>query len=236
MIIYTKEQIEDIEKAVHTLWSYADQHKRAPLSRCYQCCEIILKNIKICRDDNWNSIEELSKYIKEDWGEAIKRHVGQYSDNFYIPGYGYHDKINDPTDELVNECNTCINKTYKHKDDIFPTVYKCKEYYVPAGIQPDILNDVYRKALEWGKNWRRPIYNIVEDVANEINEAEKQELVDYIKAVRADIEDYIYFRYQEFELEIDYKGLYAWIQNKYPWIDNENLKHAVSQGIYYAMK
>ena len=115
-------------------------------------------------------------------------------------------------------------------------VYNGNKYYAPAGVQPDVLNEVYRKALEWGENWRRPIQSIVEETIEETGEAEKQKIAEYIKTVRSDIEEYIYYRYQDFKLEIDYKSLYAWIQNKYPWIDNDNLKHAVSQGIYYVMK
>lgn len=236
MIIFSKQQIEDVEKAVQSLWAYANLHKRTPLTRCYRCCEIILKNIKICRDDNWNDIEELSKYIKEDWDEATKLHVGQYSDSFYLDEYDYDSEINDEIDRFVQECNVCVYKTHKSEEDVIAVVYNGNKYHAPVGVQPDVLNEVYRKALEWGENWRRPIQSIVEEIIEETGEAEKQKIAEYIKAVRSDIEEYIYYRYQGFKLEIDYKSLYAWIQNKYPWIDNDNLKHAVSQGIYYAMK
>ena len=47
MIIYTQSQINDIEKAVFELLSYADQHKKTRLSRCYKFCKTILNNIKI---------------------------------------------------------------------------------------------------------------------------------------------------------------------------------------------
>lgn len=236
MIIYTQSQIKDIEKAVFELLSYADQHKKTRLSRCYKFCKTILNNIKICRDCNWNAIEELSKYIKEDWDEAIKLHVGQYSNSFYLDEYDYNSEINNEIDRFVQECNICVYKTHKSEEDVVSAVYNGNKYYAPAGVQPDVLNEVYRKALEWGENWRRPIQSIVEETIEETGEAEKQKIAEYIKTVRSDIEEYIYYRYQDFKLEIDYKSLYAWIQNKYPWIDNDNLKHAVSQGIYYAMK
>lgn len=236
MIVFSKTQIENIEKAVYTLWSYGEQHRKTKFSRCYQFCETILRNIRICRDYNWNDIEQLSKYIKEDWDEATKLHVGQYSDSFYLGEYDYDSKINDEIDSLVQECNICVYKTHKSEEDVVSVVYNGNKYYAPAGVQPDVLNEVYRKALEWGENWRRPIQSIVEEIIEETGEVEKQKIAEYIKTVRSDIEEYIYYIYQDFKLEIDYKSLYAWIQNKYPWIDNENMKHAVSQGIYYAMK
>lgn len=236
MIIYTKDQIEQIEKAIFALWSYANQHKKKPLSRCYQFCETILKNIKICRDDNWQEIGELSKYIKEDWDEAEKLHMGQYNAYFYLHEYDFDGKINDKIDELKKECSICIYKTHKTRDDIVPVHYKNKQYTIPGSVTPETLNEVYRQFLEWGEKRRRPIQSIVDGIAADANRAEKQMIADYVEVARNDIEEYIYFRYQEFGEEIDYNSLYEWIQTKYRWIDHENLTHAVSQGIYYAMK
>lgn len=120
MLIYTIDQIIEIEKAVYMLLKYAEEKKKAPLSRCYRSCEIILKNISICREDNWNDIDVLSKYIKEDWDEASKLHCGRYECDFFLHEYDLGGNVNGKIDKYIGKVDECIYKTIsedvKHPD------------------------------------------------------------------------------------------------------------------------
>lgn len=235
MVKYTKEQVEAIEKAITKLLKYANKYSAQPLDRCYQFCETILKNINICKDYKWEDIDALSQYIQEDWAEANKLHVGQYRNTFFI-GDDYRSTVNDKIDKLISKVDECIYKILSQEQEIV-IQSKYEEKVVnkpPMTISDDILNAIYKKSLEWGENWRRPIDTIIKEVAGNISSEEQISISEYVDEVRSDIEDYIYHEYST--SDDTYGNMYEWIAKKYPWINEENIKHAISQGIYYAIK
>lgn len=239
MVKYTIGEIKAIEKTVAKLLNYANKHKTQPLDRCYQFCETILKNISICREAKWEDIDVLSQYIYEDWAEANKLHLGQYSHSFFFDWIdsSIERSTNIKIDKLISKVDQCIYRTLSQEQEIIITPNKYEEKVVnkpPMTISDDILNAIYKKSLEWGENWRRPIDAIIKEVAVNISSEEQISISEYVDEVRSDIEDYIYHEYST--SDDTYGNIYEWIVRKYPWINEENIKHAISQGIYYAIK
>jgi hypothetical protein len=99
------------------------------------------------------------------------------------------------------------------------------------------LNKIYGLSLEFGKNWRRPIPNIVEEHFPEISKEERESISCVVKQARATIESYFYDRF-DYKDDVAYKNLqtsgYKWIKENYSWMSEENIHHAISQAMYYA--
>lgn len=100
----------------------------------------------------------------------------------------------------------------------------------------EIMNTVYGKSLEFGKNYRRPIIDIIHETCPDLSEPDQKELETYLTKVRADIERYFseqskkkhYLAHES----LSFRGR-LWIKKNYPWMNNENISHAISQGIYF---
>ena len=101
----------------------------------------------------------------------------------------------------------------------------------------DLLNQLYRLSLEFGSNWRRPVEEIVQEVSPERSEAEKAELSDYIRETRGRIEQYFSERYEDTSAgkitALQTQGA-IWIHQEFPWMEEANINHGISQAIYYA--
>ena len=63
------------------------------------------------------------------------------------------------------------------------------------GMDEQILNTVYSSSLEFGKNFHRPIIEIIEELYPDISNDEKISIVSYIEQTRNDIENYFYSNY-----------------------------------------
>ena len=101
----------------------------------------------------------------------------------------------------------------------------------------DLFNQLYRLSLEFGSNWRRPVESIVQEIAPDLNETEQAEISDYIRETRGKIEHFFYERYVDTDdkkiAELQRQGA-RWVQREFPWMDEENRNHGISQAIYYA--
>lgn len=106
-------------------------------------------------------------------------------------------------------------------------------------MKSDELNLVYSASLEFGANWRKPIPDIVKELLPELVKSEQLKLSQYIEETRKTIENHIYDSYNR---EDDSKNdnlsseATAWVKSNYPWMNDDNVGHAVSQGIYYAWR
>ena len=107
------------------------------------------------------------------------------------------------------------------------------------GMDEQILNTVYSSSLEFGKNFHRPIIEIIEELYPDISNDEKISIVSYIEQTRNDIENYFYSNYdyksEDANKELQHRGK-QWIKNKYHWMNTENINRSANQGMYYAWR
>lgn len=107
----------------------------------------------------------------------------------------------------------------------------------------EILNNGYRMALEFGKNWLQPVNERLRKKYPKLSAEEIQEFSDTCHNIRKEGNQFIYNRLRqltelqqkitEHELNIE---LTDWMGEHYPWVNNANIKRTISQGIYYAAK
>ena len=106
-----------------------------------------------------------------------------------------------------------------------------------VSFDPDVLNRVYELSLEFGKNWRRPILDIVQEILPNRSIEEQTEISTYIEGARSKIETYFYERYVSDQSDLisalQRQGE-EWIKTEFPWMRAETILHAISQALYYA--
>ncbi|MPN21484.1 hypothetical protein SDC9_168864 [bioreactor metagenome] len=106
-----------------------------------------------------------------------------------------------------------------------------------VSFDPDVLNRIYELSLEFGKNWRRPVLTIVQEVSPYLSLEEQQQISAYIEETRGRVETYVSKRYIEdqpgriSELQ---RQCTEWIKAEFPWMRADTILHAISQAIYYA--
>lgn len=104
-------------------------------------------------------------------------------------------------------------------------------------MNEEILNKVYSASLEFGENFHKPIIDIVAELYPYIPDDEKTAIADYVGQTRDAIEQYFYDKYdyknEKANKELQHQGK-QWIENKYCWMNSENVNRAVAQGMYYA--
>ena len=93
---YTSQQIEKIQISLISLLDFVKKYDKTPLPRALQFCEIIVRNIDICRENEYADIVELSELIQQDWSSAMHVHTG-------LPEYYI--------DEDVYQARVSINNT-----------------------------------------------------------------------------------------------------------------------------
>lgn len=100
-----------------------------------------------------------------------------------------------------------------------------------------ILNKVYSASLEFGENWRRPIVEIVGELYPQMSETDKTEIAIYVAQTRESIEKYFWDRYDYKNDSVNSKLQSMgkqWVKEQYPWMNDDNINHAISQAMYYA--
>ena len=103
----------------------------------------------------------------------------------------------------------------------------------------EALNKIYELSLEFGKNWRRPVLTIVQEVSPNLSIEEQQRISVYIEETRNRVETYISKRYvgdQPEKISALQRQGKKWIKAKFPWMQDETILHAISQAIYYAWR
>src|SRR5262245_37540389 len=101
----------------------------------------------------------------------------------------------------------------------------------------DARNVLFDAALEFGKNWRRDLVSLAGERLPELDQAERTVLVKEIEGTRNSIEDWILSRWEAVHgdwSKADAEAAGAFIHATYPWMDERNIAHAISQGTYYA--
>jgi len=100
------------------------------------------------------------------------------------------------------------------------------------------LNLLYDKSLEFGKHWLRPLVEWARELWPQRDIEKQTEISQYIEKVRDEINEYIYDKYDRSvdKLTVSDENVKTWIRKNYPWMSEENISHAYSQGMYYAWR
>jgi hypothetical protein len=101
----------------------------------------------------------------------------------------------------------------------------------------DARNGLFDAALEFGKNWRRDVASLAAERLPELDRAERDVIVKEIEDTRNSIEQWIMSRWEAVHgdwSKADAGAADAFIRATYPWMDERNVTHAISQGTYYA--
>ena len=102
--------------------------------------------------------------------------------------------------------------------------------------EAEILNDGLRLAMAWGKHWMQPIQSRLAKVYPDLSSGELDHYNAVCVAAMKFGHDTVYEMAKiagkstsKSEFETQFKG-------KYPWVNDKNLGHCFSQGMYYAWK
>lgn len=97
------------------------------------------------------------------------------------------------------------------------------------------LNKLYKAALEFGANFRRPLPDLAKERLPSINEYERDCLCKCVDIARSSINEYIqnHFEY-EIGLTIPEDEVVLWIKQNFPWMNKRNISNGIGQGIYFA--
>lgn len=96
------------------------------------------------------------------------------------------------------------------------------------------LNTALKRHLEWGKEMKISFESkLLKDIPN-ISVGDIKKLTEYIKNISENILWDIYYNNYDRKTDKLKINSLSEIKNKYPWIDEENLKILHTQGMYYA--
>ena len=101
----------------------------------------------------------------------------------------------------------------------------------------DARSVLFDAALEFGQNWRRDVSLLAAERLPELDQGARAAIVEDIENTRTSIEDWILIRWVAVGgswSQADARAARAFIRGTYPWMDERNVAHAVSQGTYYA--
>ncbi|MGH3459477.1 hypothetical protein [Aeromicrobium sp.] len=99
------------------------------------------------------------------------------------------------------------------------------------------LNRLFSAALQFGKNWMRPVPDLAAERLAHRSQKERAVMATLIEKCRSGINAHIE------EVHIRLAGAWdksaardvdAWIAGKYPWMSRRHRRHAIRQGQYYA--
>jgi hypothetical protein len=102
---------------------------------------------------------------------------------------------------------------------------------------PEDLNVLYDAALEFGENFRRPVVELAAERLPLLPTDVRSELADLVERTRTEVELHIegeYARYGDAWPDEAKVAVHDWITDQYPWMDERNVSHAISQGVYFA--
>lgn len=96
----------------------------------------------------------------------------------------------------------------------------------------DARNVLFDASLEFGRNWRLDVERLPV-----LNPDERESLADEVRDTRNAIEQLVLERWDAVQgnwSREDTEAAEAAVRASYPWMDERNIKHAVSQSTYYA--
>jgi len=101
------------------------------------------------------------------------------------------------------------------------------------------LNRLYAASLEFGANWRRPVLELAALHLGHLSGDEQAAISSRVSQCRQEIEARIEATHVtvngSWNAELD-DALEQWICERFPWMNPDNRRHAISQGRYYAWR
>lgn len=101
----------------------------------------------------------------------------------------------------------------------------------------DARNELLDAALEFGTNWRRDVSALASERLPELPEDERAALAREIEEAREAIEQWVVGRFEAVRghwERADAEAGGEHVRATYPWMDERNVSHAISQATYYA--
>ena len=104
-------------------------------------------------------------------------------------------------------------------------------------MDENMLNIMYKASLEFGLNWRRPLKELAGERLPDLEEPGLSEICTYIAQVRSDIEKLMLDNYTDInDGSVDPDKIFDEIRARYKWMNESNVSHGYSQGMYYAWR
>lgn len=110
---------------------------------------------------------------------------------------------------------------------------KAKQLFHKEIKENDILNVAMNLSLEWGENWLRPVDERLKAIFKSINDDEAKRIDIFIREAREDIFKMVEQHYLK---ELSEEQLKLNLKEKYSFLNDDNYKRLLSQGMYYAWK
>ena len=101
----------------------------------------------------------------------------------------------------------------------------------------DVRNVLFDAALEFGENWRRDVAVLAGERLPTLDQDERAGFAKEVEDARSSIEQWVLSRWEAVQGDwsrADAKACEAFIRAMYPWMDDRNVAHAISQSTYYA--
>lgn len=106
----------------------------------------------------------------------------------------------------------------------------------PTSDDLAIKNRALTLAQEWGKDWRQPIQQRLGAVFAQLSPAELDQLNELVQAAMHHGHDLVYTMAEQQGRAVNQALWRATFLQRYPWVDERNLRHLYSTGMYYAWK
>ena len=106
----------------------------------------------------------------------------------------------------------------------------------PAESREALLNEGLDLAMEWGKNWLKPIQERLAVRHPELSQDELNEINATCQSTMKFGHDYVYNLALKTGKDTKKSDLELAMQSRYPWVNAKNISHLFSQGMYYAWK
>lgn len=103
-------------------------------------------------------------------------------------------------------------------------------------VDDQVLNIGLALAMEFGENWGKAIQPRLSKINPSLSELDLNVIAHLCKQAQSFSENLAYFIFVEQGVHIQSTILSDKVKSEYPWINDKNLSHLISQSIYYAVK
>lgn len=110
---YTKEELDKIQSCAKKILNFVVEDDNRRLPRAFDFLKIIIRNIDICREDQYKTAYELTPLIQQDWKSCMNNHVGLMEYYFPDGDYEIRCKKNVEYQKLVIQLDKLISRIRK---------------------------------------------------------------------------------------------------------------------------
>lgn len=104
-------------------------------------------------------------------------------------------------------------------------------------MNKELLNLIYHASMGFGKDFGKPVIELIEELCPELPNGRKETLATTIEQTKKAIEQYFFDSYdrksEEANQTLQEQGK-QWIKEQYPWMEEDNVNRAANQGMYFA--